>query len=83
MNAFYSLIKKCLKMCKVEVYHPDCLLVKSTVNKINRIIKDPTHPLFPKITFSARKTGRFISIKTKTERHKKSFLPRAIRTITL
>ena len=83
MNSFFSLIKKCLKMCGVEVYHPDILLEKATLNKIQRIIKDSTHPLFTKITFSTRKSGRFISIKTKTERHRKSFLPRAIRSVTL
>ena len=70
-------------MCGAEVYHPDILLEKATLNKIQRIIKDSTHPLFTKITFSTRKSGRFISIKTKTERHRKSFLPRAIRSVTL
>ena len=83
VNVNMSLMRKCLKMCEVEVYHPDSLLEKTTVNKINRIIKDSSHPLFSKITFSTRKNGRYISIKTKTERHRKSFLPRAIRTITL
>ena len=83
MNSFYSLMKKCYKVCGAEVYQPDFLLEKTTVHKIKRIIKDSTHPLFAKITFSTRKSGRFVSIKTRTERHRKSFLPRAIRAITL
>lgn len=74
MNSLNSLMKKCLNMCGVEVYHPDFLLKKAT-NKINRTIKDSTHSLFAKITFSTRKRGRCISIKTKTERHKKVFYP--------
>ena len=70
-------------MCGVEVHHPDILLEKATMNKIKRIVKDSTHPLFDKIIFSTRKSGRLISVRTKTERHRKSFLPRAIRSITL
>ena len=83
INSFYSVMKSFLKMCGVEVYHPDILLEKATVNKIKRIVKDSTHPLFAKIIFSTRKSGRFISIKTKTERHRKSFFTQGHRIVLL
>ena len=80
---FFVIIKKSLRICNVDVYHPSTLLDKNTIHKMNRIIKDNSHPLFDRICFSKRKSGRLISIQTKTERHKKSFLPRAVRAITM
>ena len=83
MNSFFNIIKKSLRICNVDVYHPSTLLDKNTIHKMNRIIKDKSHPLFDRICFSKRKSGRLISIQTKTERHKKSFLPRAVRAINM
>ena len=83
MNSFFVIIKKSLRICNVDVYHPSTLLDKNTIHKMNRIIKDKSHPLFDRICFSKRKSGRLISIQTKTERHKKSFLPRAVRAINM
>ena len=83
MYSFFIFMKKSLRICNVDVYHPSTLLETITIHKINKIVKDQSHPLFNKICFSKRKSGRFISIKTKTERHRNSFLPRAIRAITL
>ena len=80
---FLLSLKKSLRICNVDVYHPSTLLDKNTIHKMNRIIKDKSHPLFNRICFSKRKSGRLISIQTKTERHKKSFLPRAVRAITM
>ena len=56
----------------------DELLEKSTFRKISAIIDDKSHPLYPSITISER-SGRLISIRTKTERHRMSFLPTGIR----
>ena len=81
MNYFQSIIKKCLRICNVDIYSPNYLLDKITELKFKRILNDSSHPLFSKIIFSKRRQGRLLSITTKTERHRKSFLPRAVRTV--
>ena len=80
INWIKSTMKKCLNICNVEFYSPLFLLDKVTILKIDRILKDNSHPLYSKILFSKRRQGRLLSISTKTERHWKSFLPWAIRT---
>ena len=79
LNGIQSIIKKCLKICNVDVTSPIFLLEKVSIAKLHRIIDDPTHPLHPQIKLSKLRAGRLLSIPTKTERHKRSFLPRAIR----
>ena len=73
-------MKKCLNICNVEFYSPLFLLDKVTILNIDRILKDNSHPLYSKILISKRKKVRLLSILTKTEGHRKIFLPRAIRT---
>ena len=82
MNYFQSIIKKCLRICNVDIYSPNFLLDKVTDLKFKRILNDNSHPLHNKIIFSKRRQGRLLSITTKTERHRKSFLPRAVRTVS-
>ena len=79
VNHLQSTIKRCLSICGTELYSITFLLDKVTSSKFSRILKDNTHPLFSRISFSKRREGRLLSIRTKTERHLKSFIPRAIR----
>ena len=79
LSCLQSTIKKCLSICGVEFYSVNTLLDKVTNVKINRVLKDMSHPLFSRVLFSKRRQGRLLSIKTKTERHRKSFLPRSVR----
>ena len=81
LKCFNSVMKKCLKICNTNEISPNSLLETATIIKFHRIIKDQTHPLHPKIKFSKVRARRILSIKAKTERHKRSFLPRAIRSI--
>ena len=81
MNYFQSIIKKCLRICNMEIYSPFDLLDKITDLKFKRILNDNSHPLFHHIIFSKRREGRLLSISTKTERHRRSFLPRAVRSV--
>ena len=46
-------------------------------DKINKILRDESHPLHSEIQISKR-SGRLIHCKTKTERHRRSFIPFAI-----
>ncbi len=78
-SCLQSTIKKCLSICGVDFYSINTLLDKVTNVKINRVLKDRSHPLFSRVLFSKRRQGRLLSIKTKTERHRKSFLPRSVR----
>ena len=58
-----------------DMYHPLTLLDETTIHKINRILLDKSHTLFD-LYFFKRKSGRLISMQTKTERQRKGFLPR-------
>ena len=58
----------------------DQILSKFTEKKIIKIMKDQTHPLNEFIQFSSR-SNRLIIMKTRTERYKRSFLPRAIKDL--
>ena len=83
INCFQRTIKKCLKICNMPIYSVNSLLDKLTSTKMKRILKDKAHPLFSKILFSNRKQGRLLSLMTKTERYRKSFLPRAVKSVSL
>ena len=54
------------------------LVSSYTLNKLQSILKDTSHPLSQKIITSNR-SHRLISVRTKSERHRKSFVPSAIR----
>ena len=49
MYSFFIIMKRSLRICNVDVYHPSTLLETITIYKITRIIKDQSHPLFDKI----------------------------------
>ena len=63
-----------------EVHYTDDILTENTLKRIHNIANDPTHPLAHQIHKSTR-SNRYISIKTKTERHLRSFLPTGIRLL--
>ena len=62
--------------CADNIENPTIVSSKKCVSLISKIIKDQAHPLYPCITILPH--GRLRSIKCKTERFKKSFLPSAI-----
>ena len=72
-------LKSAGKMLNKTQYDTVDLVLSHLCNaKLGRILRDPTHPLYPLITISPR-SGRPIHIKTKTSRHLNSFLPFAVR----
>ena len=73
------LVKKASKYTN-SISNVDDLFRHNCLNKITKIIKDSTHPLFNCLTFSKR-SNRLLSIPTKTERHRNSFLPHSVRLI--
>ena len=58
------------------------MLTTFTEKKIIRICNDKSHPLFSQIMFSNR-SGRVILMRTRTERYKRSFLPRALKHLSV
>ena len=58
------------------------MLTIFTEKRIIRICNDENHPLFSQIMFSNR-SGRIILMRTRTERYKRSFLPRAIKHLSV
>ena len=71
------LINKASK-CTHAVSNVSDLFSIFCLSKFKNILKDDKHPLFKRILFSCR-TGRPLSLRTKTERHLNSFLPFAVR----
>ena len=60
----------------------DAVLSIFTEKKIIRICIGKTHPLQNQITFSTS-SGRLTLIRTRTERYKRSFLPRAVKLLSV
>ena len=60
----------------------DKILDGLTNTKINKIIREDSHPLCPKVKFG-RRSGRTIHLKSRTARYFNSFLPSAIRNFSL
>ena len=75
-------LNRCLKSaCKIISENPqnfDALSLALCAKKLNKVIEDETHPLYPQIRFSSR-SGKLIHIRTRTVRFSNSFLPFAIR----
>ena len=77
LSCLQSTIKKCLSICGVEFYSINTLLDKVTNVKINRVLKDMSHPLL----FSKRRQGRLLSIKTNQSAIAKVFYQDLLETI--
>ena len=75
-----SVAKQSFKITNIPQLSFSEILAKYTEKKIIRIIKDTTHPLHMQICFSAR-SKRLAIIRTKTERYRKSFIPRAVKQL--
>ena len=56
----------------------DEIFLETSVKKLNSILNDPTHPLYPLISRSPR-SGRILHVSAKTSRYFNSFLPLSIR----
>ena len=70
-------IMKAKKVCQSEVLSSiEELLERVRGRKIESLMSSNHHPLSNKVEFSKR-TGRAIVIKCRTERYRRSFLPRA------
>ena len=75
-----KMIKRAGKISRTCFTPFDNLLEQLSLKKIENIEKDCHHPLFHKIKRSSR-TNRPVLVKCKTERHKSSFLPLAVRLL--
>ena len=75
-------IGRCLKNAsKMTNKHCDTfdeIFLETSVKKLNSILNDPTHPLYPLISRSPR-SGRILHVSAKTSRYFNSFLPLSIR----
>ncbi|KAK1786653.1 hypothetical protein P4O66_003095 [Electrophorus voltai] len=79
-QALQSVVRSAVRITHTE--HPDLQTIyyKRRQTKARKIVKDPTHP--NNRLFSLLRSGRrFHSLKTKTERLKRSFFPQAIRAL--
>ena len=77
INKIDNVIKRVGKWTD-EVSGVHGLFCRYSLSKLSVIVKDPKHPLYKHITFSKR-TNRLLSVRTRTERHKNSFIPFSIR----
>ena len=75
-----SVAKQSFKITNIPQLSFSEILAKYTEKKIIRIIRDTTHPLNMQIGFSTR-SKRLAIIRTKTERYRKSFIPRAVKQL--
>ena len=73
-------VKRSSKMCNFNFENFEQILKHLSINKIQYISKDKSHPLFNQIIFSDR-SGRPLSIRANRERYKSSFLPSAMRLL--
>ena len=80
---FDRIIRKASKLTNNNFLNTNELFEKISLRKIHSIISDFTHPLTPQIRQSKTRPGRYIYINTKRERYKNSFLPSALKLLTL
>ena len=73
-------IKKAGKIVGEELPLLNDLYKKHSITKALNIVNDPCHPLWNAYQISGR-SGRFITVHSKTERYKKSFVPATSRKI--
>ena len=74
-------IKKAGKIVGEELPLLNNLYKKHTITKALNIVNDPCHPLWNAYQISGR-SGRFITVHSKTERYKKSFVPATSRKLS-
>ena len=82
-NKINRLLKAANNMLNKSDYDTCDKMFKSLCNaKINKIIRDESHPLSNQIVFSKR-SGRTIHMKCRTSRYLNSLLPTAVRNFRL
>ena len=74
-------IKKAEKIVGCELTSFNDLYRKNSLYKAMHIANDPSHPLYNDYLISGR-SGRFITIQSKTERYRKSFVPSTARKLS-
>ena len=72
-------IKKASRTIRSELPFLEDLFNKSCIYMVNKILQDRTHPLYHSYTRSTR-SDRLLSIRTRTERYRSSFVPLSVRT---
>ncbi|KAK1800759.1 hypothetical protein P4O66_005949 [Electrophorus voltai] len=79
-QALQRVVRSAERITHTELPDLQTIYYKRCQTKARRIVKDPTHP--NNRLFSLLRSGRrFRSLKTKTERLKRSFFPQAIRAL--
>ncbi|KAK1801592.1 hypothetical protein P4O66_004552 [Electrophorus voltai] len=79
-QALQRVVRLAERITHTELPDLQTIYYKGCQTKARRIVKDPTHP--NNRLFSLLRSGkRFHSLKTKTERLKRSFFPQAIRAL--
>ncbi|KAK1797486.1 hypothetical protein P4O66_008338 [Electrophorus voltai] len=79
-QAFQRVVHLAERIPHIELPDLQTIYYKQCQTKARRTVKDPTHP--NNRLFSLLRSGkRFCSLKTKTERLKRSFFPQAIRAL--
>ncbi|KAK1806312.1 hypothetical protein P4O66_000024 [Electrophorus voltai] len=79
-QALQRVVRSAERITHTELPDLQTIYYKRCQTKARRIVKDPTHP--NNRLFSLLRSGRrFCSLKTKTERLKRSFFPQAIRAL--
>ncbi|KAK1789992.1 hypothetical protein P4O66_002307 [Electrophorus voltai] len=79
-QALQRVVRSAERITHTELPDLQTIYYKRCQTKARKIVKDPTHP--NNILFSLLRSGRrFRSLKTKTERLKRSFFPQAIRAL--
>ncbi|KAK1783993.1 hypothetical protein P4O66_004506 [Electrophorus voltai] len=79
-QALQRVVRSAERITHTEVPDQQTIYYKRCQTKARRIVKDPTHPN-NRLSTLLRSGRRFRSLKTKTERLKRSFFPQAIRAL--
>lgn len=74
------IIKHASKITNVPQHDFYQIFKDSSIKKLKRILKEPTHHFFNKVIFS-NFSGRFIIVKANRERYRNSFLPYSVRQL--
>ena len=71
------------KLTKSPLLNLDEPFEKVSIRMIERIVGDKSHPLEKQKGASMMRNGRYVYLRTNRERYRSSFLPTAIKLLTL
>ena len=75
-----KVIKRSERIIGEDLERLDDIYERISTKKANQILKDITHPLKKEYIISGR-SGRFLTIQTRTERRRSSFIPSTARML--